>query len=140
MLMRSVLLLLAFVSFSGQSETIKENDAFAVLGEPKYAINFTHFDYVNPAAPKGGKVTLSATGTFDNFNRFALRGVAAARTESLYDTLFVTSDDEPGSYYPLVADNVRYADNFSWAEISINPQARFHDGSHAGKRCGLHVS
>ncbi|MDU4223734.1 MAG: extracellular solute-binding protein, partial [Enterobacter asburiae] len=64
-----------------------------------------------------------------NFNRFALRGVAAARTESLYDTLFVTSDDEPGSYYPLIADNVRYADNFAWAEISLNPRARFHDGT-----------
>lgn len=75
------------------------------------------------------KVTLSATGTFDNFNRFALRGVAAARTESLYDTLFVTSDDEPGSYYPLIADNVRYADNFARAEISLNPRARFHDGT-----------
>ena len=79
-------------------------------------------------------MTLSATGTFDNFNRFALRGVAAARTESLYDTLFVTSDDEPGSYYPLVAENVRYADDFSWAEIAINPRARFHDGTPVSAR------
>ena len=129
MLMRFMLLMLAFTSLSSQAQAIKENIAFAVIGEPKYAVNFTHFDYVNPAAPKGGKVTLSATGTFDNFNRFALRGVAAARTESLYDTLFVTSDDEPGSYYPLIADNVRYADNFAWAEISLNPRARFHDGT-----------
>ena len=129
MFMRFMLLWLAVMSLSSQAQTIKENIAFAVIGEPKYAVNFTHFDYVNPAAPKGGKVTLSATGTFDNFNRFALRGVAAARTESLYDTLFVTSDDEPGSYYPLIADNVRYADNFAWAEITLNPRARFHDGT-----------
>lgn len=129
MIMRVVLTLLALVSLSSQAQTIKESTAFAVIGEPKYAVNFNHYDYVNPAAPKGGNVTLSATGTFDNFNRFALRGVAAARTESLYDTLFVTSDDEPGSYYPLVAENVRYADDFSWAEIAINPRARFHDGT-----------
>ena len=90
-----------------------------MIGEPKYAVNFTHYDYVNPAAPKGGNVTLSATGTFDNFNRFALRGVAAARTESLYDTLFVTSDDEPGSYYPLIAENVRYADNFAGRKFRL---------------------
>ncbi|HGA3274237.1 TPA: extracellular solute-binding protein [Enterobacter hormaechei] len=127
MIMRVVLTLLALVSLSSQAQTIKESTAFAVIGEPKYAVNFNHYDYVNPATPKGGNVTLSATGTFDNFNRFALRGVAAARTESLYDTLFVTSDDEPGSYYPLVAENVRYADDFSWAEIAINPRARFHD-------------
>ena len=100
MIMRVVLTLLALVSLSSRAQTIKESTAFAVIGEPKYAVNFNHYDYVNPAAPKGGNVTLSATGTFDNFNRFALRGVAAARTESLYDTLFVTSDDEPGSYYP----------------------------------------
>ena len=134
MIMRVVLTLLALVSLSSQAQTIKESTAFAVIGEPKYAVNFNHYDYVNPAAPKGGNVTLSATGTFDNFNRFALRGVAAARTESLFDTLFVTSDDEPGSYYPLVAENVRYADDFSWAEIAINPRARFHDGTPVSAR------
>lgn len=134
MIMRVVLTLLALVSLSSQAQTIKESTAFAVIGEPKYAVNFNHYDYVNPAAPKGGNVTLSATGTFDNFNRFALRGVAAARTESLYDTLFVTSDDEPGSYYPLVAENVRYADDFSWAEIAINPRARFHDDTPVSAR------
>ena len=134
MIMRVVLTLLALVSPSSQAQTIKESTAFAVIGEPKYAVNFNHYDYVNPAAPKGGNVTLSATGTFDNFNRFALRGVAAARTESLYDTLFVTSDDEPGSYYPLVAENVRYAEDFSWAEIAINPRARFHDGTPVSAR------
>jgi len=129
MTMRFVLLLLALFSVTCQAQTIKESYAFAVLGEPKYDANFTHFDYVNPAAPKGGNITLSAMGTFDNFNRFALRGVAAERTDSLYDTLFVTSDDEPGSYYPLVAEAARYADDFSWAEVTINPRARFHDGS-----------
>lgn len=129
MTLRVVLLLMAFISVTCQAQNIKESYAFAVLGEPKYEANFTHFDYVNPAAPKGGNITLSALGTFDNFNRFALRGVAAERTDSLYDTLFVTSDDEPGSYYPLIADSVRYADDFSWAEVTLNPRARFHDGS-----------
>lgn len=129
MTMRFVLLLMAFISVASQAQSIKESYAFAVLGEPKYEANFSHFDYVNPAAPKGGTLTLSVLGTFDNFNRFALRGVAAERTDALYDTLFVTSDDEPGSYYPLVADSARYAEDFSWAEVTINPRARFHDGS-----------
>lgn len=67
-------------------------------------------------------------GTFDNFNCFALR-VAAARTESSADTLFVTSDDEP-ALLSLVAENVRYAGDFSLAEIAINPAGvRFHDGT-----------
>ena len=127
--LRIVVSLLMLISLAGQAQTIKESYSFAVIGEPKYAINFTHFDYVNPAAPKGGNITLSSIGTFDNFNRYALRGNAAVRTESLYDTLFTTSDDEPGSYYPLIAEMARYADDYSWMEVSLNPQATFHDGS-----------
>ena len=42
MLMRFMLLMLAFTSLSSQAQTIKENIAFAVIGEPKYAVNFTH--------------------------------------------------------------------------------------------------
>ncbi len=129
MIVRIVVLLMAMMSGLGQAQTIKESYAFAVIGEPKYAINFDRYDYVNPAAPKGGSVTLAAIGTFDNFNRYALRGVAAERTDALYDTLFTTSDDEPGSYYPLVAEQARYADDFSWMELTINPLARFHDGT-----------
>lgn len=123
------LLSLCLIAAPGLAENIKESYSFAVLGEPKYAINFTHLDYVNPAAPKGGDITLSAIGTFDNFNRYALRGNPGVRTDTLYDTLFANSDDEPGSYYPLVAEMARYPDNFAWAEIEINPQARFHDGT-----------
>lgn len=129
MLVRLCFLLIALFSFAAQAQTIKENNAFAVIGEPKYAVDFTHFDYVNPAAPKGGTVTLAAIGTFDNFNRFAMRGNPAERTGALYDTLFTTSDDEPGSYYPLVAESARYADDYSWVELNINPLARFHDGT-----------
>ena len=130
--MRAVLialLCLALGSAGVQARTIKESSTFAAIGEPKYAPGFDHFDYVNPDAPKGGRVTLAAVGTFDNFNRYAMRGNAAVRTEQLYDSLFTTSDDEPGSYYPLVAKSVRYADDFAWAEVAINPRARFHDGS-----------
>lgn len=129
MIVRILLLFIALFTFGVQAQAIKESYAFAVLGEPRYAFNFNHFDYVNPAAPKGGQITLSALGTFDNFNRYALRGNPGARTEQLYDTLFTTSDDEPGSYYPLIAESARYADDYSWVEVAINPRARFHDGS-----------
>ncbi|HID4047472.1 TPA: extracellular solute-binding protein [Pluralibacter gergoviae] len=130
--MRAVLialLCLALGSAGVRAQTIKESSTFAAIGEPKYAPGFDHFDYVNPDAPKGGRVTLAAIGTFDNCNRYAMRGNAAVRTDQLYDSLFTTSDDEPGSYYPLIAEGVRYASDFSWAEVTINPRARFHDGS-----------
>jgi len=111
------------------AETINESYAFAKLGEPKYAVNFTHYAYANPAAPKGGKMTLAVVGTYDNFNRYASRGNPGAGTDSMYDGLFTTSDDEPGSYYPLIAESARYPSDYHWMEVSINPHAQFQDGT-----------
>ncbi len=111
-----------------QAGAVKETSAFSLLGEPKYPNGFTHFQYVNPAAPKQGSVTLSASGTFDHFNCYALRGNPAIRTEQLYDSLFTPSQDEIGSYYPLIATSARYPDDYRWLEITLNPLARFHDG------------
>lgn len=54
MIMRVVLMLLALVSLSGRAQTIKESTAFAVIGEPKYAVNFTHYDYRTPPPRKAG--------------------------------------------------------------------------------------
>ena len=120
---------LCLLSLSAQAEVIQDSYAFAILGEPKYVSNFTSFDYVNPAAPKGGKITLAAIGTYDNFNRFASRGNPAARSGSLYDSLFTTSSDEIGSYYPLIADSARYDSQYRWVEVDINPRARFNDNT-----------
>lgn len=120
---------LCLLSLSAQAEVIQDSYAFAILGEPKYVSNFTSFDYVNPAAPKGGQITLAAIGTYDNFNRFASRGNPAARSGSLYDSLFTTSSDEIGSYYPLIADSARYDSQYRWVEVDINPRARFNDNT-----------
>ncbi|RPE00355.1 ABC transporter substrate-binding protein [Candidatus Pantoea deserta] len=127
MLFRLIVLLL--LSAPLHAETVHESRAFATLGEPKYAAGFSHFDYADPAAPKGGRLTLAVVGTWDNFNRFASRGNPGAGTETLYDRLFTSSDDEPGSYYPLIAESARYSDDFRWMEIRLNPHARFHDGT-----------
>lgn len=120
---------LCLLSLSAQAEVIQDSYAFAILGEPKYVSNFTSFDYVNPAAPKGGQITLAAIGTYDNFNRFASRGNPAARSGSLYDSLFTTSSDEIGSYYPLIADSALYDSQYRWVEVDINPRARFNDNT-----------
>ena len=124
----SLLLLMALCA-PLRAEVVRESRAFATLGEPKYAPGFSHFDYADPAAPKGGQLTQAVVGTYDNFNRYASRGNPGAGTETLYDRLFTSSDDEPGSYYPLVAESARYADDFRWMEIRLNPRARFHDGT-----------
>lgn len=122
-------ILFSTVGFSAQAENIHQSSTLAKLGEPKYAADFSHFDYVNPDAPKGGKMTLAVIGTYDNFNRYASRGYPGYATETVYDSLFTNAEDEIGSYYPLIAVSARYPDDFRWMEITLNPRARFHDGS-----------
>lgn len=130
MIVRLVALALFSLAAAGaQAEKINKSYSFAQLGTPKYAADFTHFDYANPDAPKVGNVTLSAIGTYDNFNRFALRGSPGVGTDNLYDRLFTSSEDEVGSLYPLIAEYARYPDDFRWVEVTLNPKARFQDGS-----------
>ncbi len=102
--------------------------SIALQGEPKYDEGFTHFDYVNPNAPKGGTLRMHSIGTYDNFHRFAQRGVAAVGSRDIYDTLMVGSDDEVDVLYPLIAEKIQYPDDYTWVIFHINPDARFQDG------------
>ncbi|WP_419723733.1 extracellular solute-binding protein, partial [Vibrio sinaloensis] len=105
-----------------------ETQVLVGFGEAKYASDFAHFDYVNPDAPKYGSVTFGQVGTYDSFNRFGSRGVSAAGIGEIYDTLMFSPSDEIDAYYPLIAERVRYSDDYQWIEIDINPKAKFHDG------------
>lgn len=121
--------LLPISSFASEGGVqVIETTQLVGFGEAKYPADFKHFDYVNPDAPKQGKITYGAIGTFDSFNRFGSRGVSASYSGELYDTLMFSPSDEIDAYYPLIASKVRYASDFSWLEIDINPNARFHDG------------
>ena len=97
-------------------------------GELKYTPDFTHFDYVNPQAPKGGTLRRAAIGTFDTFNDFILKGVSAAGIGLIYDTLMAKAEDEPFSQYGLIAEKVKVADDKASVIFYLNPKARFHDG------------
>ena len=48
----------------------------SLYGELKYDAGFTHFEYTNPDAPKGGALTLASRGSFDSLNPFILKGIA----------------------------------------------------------------
>ncbi|MBF0560444.1 MAG: ABC transporter substrate-binding protein [Alphaproteobacteria bacterium] len=102
--------------------------AIAMHGEPKYGANFQHFDYVNPAAPKGGDVRLFALGTFDSLNSYILKGQAAAGLELTADTLMVEAADEPFTEYGLLAQSIEMAPDRSWVVFTLRPEARFNDG------------
>ena len=102
---------------------------FAMHGDVKYPPNFQHFDYANPDAPKGGDVKLHAIGTFDSFNPYILRGVAAGAVGLTLDTLMAASGDEPFTEYCLVCKTIEVPADRSWVEFTLRPEARFNDGS-----------
>lgn len=121
---------------------ITESHGYAQFGVLKYPASFTHFDWVNPEAPKGGTLRMMAFGTFDTLNPYTFKGSSPVSTgnflqygvNELNEPLMVgtgqydPSGDEPTSSYGLIAQSVEYSEDRSWVVFNLRPQARFHDG------------
>jgi ABC-type oligopeptide transport system substrate-binding subunit len=106
--------------------------AYAAFGEPKYPSNFSHFDYVNPNAPKGGAIHLrnpDRRTSFDKFNYFTIRGNApAGMAIFMLEPLTVLGADEPRTMYGLLAQEMRIEPDLSAITFRLNPLARFSNG------------
>lgn len=100
----------------------------ALHGTPKYAADFDHLDYVNPDAPKGGTMRMSAIGTFDSLNPFIIKGTPASGISMIYETLMEQTQDEPFSVYGLLAETIEVPEDRSWIIFNLRPQAKWHDG------------
>lgn len=123
------------------AEEVILSHGFSQFGPLKYSAHFTHFDWVNPDAPKGGHLRLMALGTFDSLNPYILKGTSPINTGdfSLYGVhelnaplmvghgVFDPSGDEPASAYGLVAESLEYSEDLSWVIFNLRPEARFHD-------------
>lgn len=97
---------------------------------PKYPAGFHHFDYVNPDAPRGGELVLSAFGNFDTFNPYQLKGIAAAGIgELVFEPLMEQSLDEPYSLYAHLAEDIAIAPDRLSVTFRLNPHARFSNGA-----------
>jgi microcin C transport system substrate-binding protein len=126
----------ALIMVLGITATLAEpTTSLSRFGKPKYSgAEFISFGYVNPDAPKGGKLKMGAQGTFDTLNQYIAKGippvVLAIQSGSLtMDSLMTRSVDEPFSLYALIAEKVDLAPDNSSITYYINPQARFHDGT-----------
>jgi microcin C transport system substrate-binding protein len=111
--------------------SVAKDHALALHGTPKYPTDFSHLDYVNPDAPKGGTLKLAnvSAATFDSLHPFILRGTAAEGIGLVYDTLTERSLDEPFTEYGLIAKSIEVAPDRRSVRFVLRKAARFHDGT-----------
>ena len=127
----------ALAQAAPSTPTTAERHGLSAFGDLKYPADFTHFDYVDPNAAKGG--TFSQVGptaafnqsfqTFNSLNGFILKGDGAQGIDLVFDTLMVRAFDEPDAIYGLVARSVAISPDGTVYRFRLRPEARFHDGS-----------
>ena len=129
--MRAVLLTIGLL-FIGPAATAANDSlgrhGMSMFGALKYPQGFSHFEYVNPNAPKGGLVRMEARGTFDTLNSFTIKGSSAAGLGLIYDTLMESSRDEAFAEYGLLVESALVANDLSSVSFMLRKQARWHDG------------
>ncbi|MCS6877307.1 MAG: extracellular solute-binding protein [Geminicoccaceae bacterium] len=121
-------LLVALWAASAAAEEVRPVHGVAMHGAPALPPDFAHLPYADPEAPKGGRLTLAAIGTFDNLNPFILKGNDAAGSGLPFESLTVQNLDEAFSEYGLLAETIEMPSDRSWVAFTLRPQARWHDG------------
>jgi peptide/nickel transport system substrate-binding protein len=107
----------------------------AMHGEPALPAGFTHLPYVNPDAPKGGKVTYGVVGTFDSVRPFIVKSMRTHRPR-LADPLRQPRLRDADAALPGRAlhalrparPEVEWDEERSFIQYNINPAARWSDG------------
>ncbi len=124
---------LVMVCAAGLAPQSRAAHAYAQFGDIKYPAGFTHFDYVNPVAPKGGEIRMvppTRPTNFDKFNPFTLRGTAPYGLGILLiESLLTGNSEEPTTAYGLLADDVAVAPDKLSVTFHLNDKARFHNGT-----------
>ena len=129
----AALSLALLILLPGGQAVSEPRHGISVFGKLKYGPDFQHFDWADPAAPKGGLLRIRDLGTFDTVNLYILKGRRPNAVQlheiRLHERLMVRSYDEPDAHYALVAKTVDLADDGRTATFQLDTRARFHDGS-----------
>ncbi len=125
-----VLALFAFAVLLASPAAAEPTHAIAMHGKPAMPDGFTVFPYANPDAPKGGRLVQGVLGTFDSLNPFIVQGLAVqAISNYVVETLMARSYDEPFTLYGRLARTVETDDARDYVTFSLDPAARFSDGT-----------
>lgn len=126
-----------WASLAVAQETVIKSHGYSYFGDLTYPADYTHFDYVNPDAPKGGEISLFAPGTFDSMNPYARKGRAGRYSWMVYESLLGEMPasgggvpaDIYGEAYGLLAESLEYDEGKTWVIFNMRPEARFADGT-----------
>src|ERR1700730_686583 len=104
--------------------------AIAMHGTPALNDSFDHLPYADPAALKGGRLTIGFLGTFDSLNPFNLKAGSTAQglNGNVFETLMARSLDEPFTLYGLIAQTIETDADRTFATFSLDPRAHFSNG------------
>ncbi|SMR81860.1 microcin C transport system substrate-binding protein [Aliiroseovarius halocynthiae] len=119
---------LALTPFAAKADTTISH-GYSNFGELKYGPDFTHLDYVNPDAPKGGEISIWAQGAFDSFNQFTRKGRTAANATIGYERILVSTADDPYGMYCFLCTTMEYPDDLSWVIFNLRDDVTFWDGT-----------
>ncbi|MFD0910484.1 extracellular solute-binding protein [Ruegeria arenilitoris] len=110
-------------------DQIIRSHGYSYFGNLDYPADYTHLNYANPDAPKGGELSLAASGTFDSLNPYSRKGRPGALTTLQYDRLMDSTDDSVGQYYGVLAESLEYDADRNWVIFHLRPEATFWDGT-----------
>jgi peptide/nickel transport system substrate-binding protein len=111
-------------------DAVTSSYAIAIHGSPALPADFSHLPYVNPDAPKGGRLTLAFAGAFDSLNPYNVRALSTAQglSGNVYQTLMTRSADEPFTLYGLIAQSIETNAARDFVVFHLDPRAKFSDG------------
>ncbi|TCS67548.1 microcin C transport system substrate-binding protein [Primorskyibacter sedentarius] len=110
-------------------ENITQAHGYSYFGNLDYPADYPHLPYANPDAPKGGELSLGATGTFDSLNPYSRKGRAGALTTLQYDQLIESVADSVGQYYCVLCESLEYDEGKNYVIFHLRPEAVFSDGT-----------
>ena len=122
-------LIVSALSFVNEAQALEHIKKIPLYGDAKYEDNFRAFEYVNPKAPKGGKIVIPEYGNFDNFNPYIFKGIATSKVVNLsLDTLGVVPADDISTVYPLIAKEFEFPKDKSFVGFILDEKAKFYNG------------
>ena len=124
-----LILVLAAWGMAARAQDTIVAHGISTFGELKYPADFTHLDYVNPAAPKGGEMSMAAQGTFDSLNPYSVKGVPGALGSIFFESILMPVDDEIGAAYCLMCETMEYPKDRSWVIFNLRRDVKFSDGT-----------